>query len=126
MCGDLREAYDRLYLPYSPSGRGTCTEVDVRGRHEIGSLRSIGCSAHEADEQMVHLQYRHFLSRAEGAEVVVLPVGDHDHMGCFTDQVKLTHALVWDLDEAVKEVKLLGEHEELSQKIIELEAPCKK
>jgi hypothetical protein len=41
--------------------------------------------------------------------------------------VKLTHALVRDLDEAIKEVKLLGEHEEeLSQKIIELEALCKK
>jgi hypothetical protein len=48
-------------------------------------------------------------------------------MGCFTDQVKLTHTLVWDLDEAVKEVKLHGEHEEeSSQKIIELEALCKK
>jgi DNA repair exonuclease SbcCD ATPase subunit len=48
-------------------------------------------------------------------------------MGCFTNQVKLTHALVRDLDEAVKEVKLLGEHEEeLSQKITELEAQCKK
>jgi hypothetical protein len=42
-------------------------------------------------------------------------------MGCFTDQVKLTHALVQNLDEAVKEVKLLGEHgEESSQKIAEL------
>jgi hypothetical protein len=41
--------------------------------------------------------------------------------------VKLTHALVQDLDEAVKEVKLLGEHEEeSSQKTIELEALCKK
>jgi hypothetical protein len=48
-------------------------------------------------------------------------------MGCFTDQVKLTHALVQNLDEAVKEVKLLGEHEEeSSQKTIELEALCKK
>jgi chromosome segregation ATPase len=48
-------------------------------------------------------------------------------MGCFTDQVKLTHALVRNLDEAVKEVKLLGEHkEESSQKITELEALCKK
>jgi hypothetical protein len=47
-------------------------------------------------------------------------------MGCFTDQVKLTRALVQDLDEAIKEVKLLGEHEESSQKIIELEALCKK
>jgi hypothetical protein len=48
-------------------------------------------------------------------------------MGCFTNQVKLTHAFVRNLDEAVKEVKLLGEHEEeLSQKITELEALCMK
>jgi hypothetical protein len=48
-------------------------------------------------------------------------------MGCITDQVKLTHALVRDLDEAIKEVKLLGEHEEeSSQKITELETLCKK
>jgi vacuolar-type H+-ATPase subunit I/STV1 len=54
---------------------------------------------------------------------VVMPVGDYDHIGCFTDQVKLTRALVQTLDEAVKEVKLLGEHEEeSSQKITELEA----
>jgi hypothetical protein len=39
---------------------------------------------------------------------------DHDHIGCFADQVKLTRALVRDLDEAVKEVKLLGENEEES------------
>jgi hypothetical protein len=52
---------------------------------------------------------------------VELPVGDHDHIGCFTDQVKLTRALVRDLDEVVKEVKLLGENEEeSSQKITEL------
>jgi hypothetical protein len=58
---------------------------------------------------------------------VILPAGGNDRMGCFTDQVKLTHALVQDLDEAVREVKLLGEHEEeSSQKIIELEALCKK
>jgi hypothetical protein len=49
---------------------------------------------YEADEQMVHSQYHHFPSRSEGAEAVVLPARDHDHMGCFTDQVKLTHALV--------------------------------
>jgi hypothetical protein len=50
---------------------------------------------HEADEQMVHSQYYHFPSQAEeGEEVVILPTGDHDRMGCFTDQVKLTHALV--------------------------------
>jgi hypothetical protein len=83
---------------------------------------------HEADEQMAHSQYRHFLRRAEeGAEVVILLAGDHDRMGCFTDQVKLTRALVRDLDKVVKEVKLLGEHEEeLSQKITELKALCKK
>jgi hypothetical protein len=41
--------------------------------------------------------------------------------------VKLTRALVQDHDEAIKEVKLLGEHgEEASQKITELEALCKK
>jgi hypothetical protein len=58
---------------------------------------------------------------------MVLPAGDHDRMGCFTDQVKLTHALVRDLDEVVKEVMLLGEHEEeSSRKIMELEALCKK
>jgi hypothetical protein len=56
-----------------------------------------------------------------------MPAGDRDHIGCFTDQVKLTRALVRDLDEAVKEVNLLGEHEEeSSQKIIELEALCKR
>jgi hypothetical protein len=48
-------------------------------------------------------------------------------MGCFTDQVKLTRALVQNLDEVVKEVKLLGEHEEESSwKITELEALYKK
>jgi hypothetical protein len=56
-----------------------------------------------------------------------MPTGDHDHIGCFTDQVKLTRGLVRDLDEAVKDVKLLGEHEEeLSQKITKLEALCKR
>jgi hypothetical protein len=47
-------------------------------------------------------------------------------MGCFTNQVKLTRALLQDLVEAIKEVKLLGEHEdESSQKITELEALCR-
>jgi hypothetical protein len=75
---------------------------------------------------MAHSQYRHFPSRAEeGAEAVILPARGHDRMGYFTGQVKLTHALVQDLDEAVKEVKLLGEHEEeSSQKITKLEALC--
>jgi chromosome segregation ATPase len=57
----------------------------------------------------------------------MMPAVDRDHIGCFADQVKLTRALVRDLDEAVKEVKLLGEHkEESSQNIIELEALCKR
>jgi hypothetical protein len=62
---------------------------------------------------MEHSQYHHFPSRAgEGAEAVVMPVGDRNHIGCLADQVKLAHALVGDLDKAIKEVKLLGEHEE--------------
>jgi hypothetical protein len=82
---------------------------------------------HEANERMENSQYCHFLSQAKGAEAMVLPDADHDRIWCFTDLVKLTHALIWDLDEAVKEVKHLGEHEEeSSQKIMELEALCKK
>jgi predicted nuclease with TOPRIM domain len=77
---------------------------------------------------MEHSQYRHFPSCArEGVEAVVMPAGDRDHIGCFTDQVKLTRALVRDLDNVVKEVKLLGEHgEEARQRITELEALCKR
>jgi hypothetical protein len=48
----------------------------------------------------------------------MMPAGDRDHNGCFADQVKLTRALARalarDLDEAVEEVNLLGEHEEES------------
>jgi hypothetical protein len=56
-----------------------------------------------------------------------MPAGDRDHIGCFADQVKLTRALVQDLDEAIKEVMVLGEHEEeSSQKVMELEALCKR
>jgi hypothetical protein len=50
---------------------------------------------HEADERMAHSQYRHFSSRAEeGVKAEILPIRGHNHMGCFTDKVKLTHALV--------------------------------
>jgi hypothetical protein len=77
---------------------------------------------------MEHLQYHHFPSLTrEGAEAVVMPAGDCDCIGCFIDQVKLTRALVLDLDDTIKEVKLLGGHEEeSSQKITELEALCKR
>jgi hypothetical protein len=41
--------------------------------------------------------------------------------------VKVTHALVRDLDEIIKEVKLLGKNGvEASQKVTELEALCKR
>jgi hypothetical protein len=54
---------------------------------------------------------------------MVMPTRDHDCIGCFVDQVKLTHALVRDLDEAAKEGKVLEAHQEESgQEIIELEA----
>jgi hypothetical protein len=57
----------------------------------------------------------------------MMPAGDREHIGCFTDQVKLTRALVRDLDEAIKEVNLLGEHEEeSSRKFTEMEALCKR
>jgi hypothetical protein len=77
---------------------------------------------------MEQSQYRQFPSRArDGAGAVVMPAGDRDHIRCFADQVKLTQALVQDLDVAVKEVNLLEEHEEeSSQKITELEAVCKR
>jgi hypothetical protein len=64
------------------------------GMREV-AREALAVLQHEADEQMEHSQYRHFPSRAEeGAEAVILLAGDHDHLGCFTDQVKLTHALV--------------------------------
>jgi hypothetical protein len=98
-----------------------------RGMREA-AREALALLQHEVEEQMEHSQYRHFLSRTrEGAKAMVMPAGNHDHIGCFADQVKLTCALVQDLDEVMKEVKLLGEHdEESSQKIIELEALCKR
>jgi hypothetical protein len=58
---------------------------------------------------MEQSQYRRFPSRArEGAEAVVMPAGDYDHIGCFADQVKLTRALDRDLNETVMEFNLQG------------------
>jgi hypothetical protein len=122
-----RPMTDRIYrirqVVEAPAPRWTFkTGMREAAREPLAFLR------HEADKEMEHSQYCHFLSRAEeGAKAVILPAGGHDRMGCFTDQVKLTRALVRDPDEAVKEVKLLGEpEEELSQKITELEALCNK
>jgi hypothetical protein len=76
---------------------------------------------------MEQSQYYYLPSRAQGVEAVVMPTGDRDHIGYFIDQVKLSRALVRDLDKAIKGVNLLGEHkEESSQKITELEALCKR
>jgi hypothetical protein len=77
---------------------------------------------------MEQSQYHHFPSRAqEGVEAAMMPAGDRDHIGCFIAQVKLTRALVREIVEAVKEVNLLGEHEEeSSQKITEMEVLCKR
>jgi hypothetical protein len=50
---------------------------------------------HESKEQMEQSQYRHFPSHARGgAEAIMMPAIDRDHIGCFADQVKLTRALV--------------------------------
>jgi hypothetical protein len=102
--------------------------VDVQGRLREVAREALAILHHEVDEQMAHSQYRHFPSRAEeGAGAVILPAGGHDHMGCFTDHVKLTRVMVQNLDEAIKEVKLLGEHgEESSRKITELGALCQR
>jgi hypothetical protein len=45
------------------------------------SREALAVLHHEVDEQMAHLQYRHFPSRAEeGAGDVILPTGGHDHI----------------------------------------------
>jgi hypothetical protein len=50
---------------------------------------------HEEEDQMEHSQYCHFLSHTrDEAEAMVMPAGDHNRIGCFADQVKLTCALV--------------------------------
>jgi hypothetical protein len=97
------------------------------GMREV-AREALALLQHEVEEQMEELQYRHFPCRTrEGDEAVVIPAGDRNHIGCFTNQMKLTQALVQELNEAIKEVNLLGEYkEESSQKITELEALCKR
>jgi hypothetical protein len=56
---------------------------------------------------------------------VILAEG-RDQLGCLAIQVKITRALLRDLDEAMKEIQQLGNFgEEANQKITKLEAPCK-
>jgi hypothetical protein len=106
----------------------TTPKWTFKGGMREAAREALALLRHEAEEQMEQSQYHHFPRCArEGAEAVVMPIGNRDHIRCFANQVKLTRALVRDLDEAVKEVNLLGEHEEESnQKIIELEALCKR
>jgi hypothetical protein len=95
--------------------KATTPRWTFEGGMREAAREALALLRHEAEEQMEQTQYRHLPSRArEGAEAVVMPAGDRDHIGCFTDQVKLTRALVRDLDEVVMEVNLLGEHEEES------------
>jgi hypothetical protein len=79
---------------------------------------------HKGENQMEHSQYQHFLSRAhEGVDVVVLPVGDCDHVGCLSDQVKLTRALNEMLYQAMKDIHQFGNQgAETSPRITELES----
>jgi hypothetical protein len=57
---------------------------------------------------------------------VVLPAEGRDCVGCLSDQVKLTHALNKELNEAMKEICQLGDHgDEASRRITKLESPCK-
>jgi hypothetical protein len=107
--------------------KATTPRWTFEGGMREAAREALALLRHEAEEQIEQLQHRHFPSHTrEGAEAVVMPTGDHDQIGCFADQVKMTRALVRDIDTAVKEVSLLGEYEEeSSQKIIELEDVCK-
>jgi hypothetical protein len=62
-----------------------------KGGMREAAREALALPQHEAKEQMEQSQYHHFPSCArEGIEAIVMPAGDHDHIGCFTDKVKLT------------------------------------
>jgi hypothetical protein len=88
-----RPTIDRIHricqVVEAPTARWT-----LKGGMREATREALTVLQHEVGEQIAHSQGHHFPSQAKGAEVVVLPTGDHDCMGCFTDQVKLTHALV--------------------------------
>jgi hypothetical protein len=66
-----------------------------KGGMREAAREALALLQYEAEEQMEQSQYHHFPSHARGgAEAVVMPVADREHIGCFADQVKLTHALV--------------------------------
>jgi hypothetical protein len=69
----------------------TTTRWTFEGGMREAAREALALLRHEAEQQMEQSQYHHFPSRArEGAEAVVMPAGDRDHIGCFADQVKLT------------------------------------
>jgi hypothetical protein len=69
----------------------TTTRWTFEGGMREAAREALALLQHEVEEQMEQSQYHHFPSRAqEGAEAVVMPAGDRDHIGCFADQVKLT------------------------------------
>jgi hypothetical protein len=76
---------------------------------------------------MEHSEYRHFLSQArEEIDVVVVPTGGHDGMGCMLNQLKLTPTLNEELDQAMKDIRQFGNQgAESSRRITELESLCK-
>jgi hypothetical protein len=75
--------------------KATTPRWTFEGGMREAAREALALLQHEAEEQMEQSQYHHFPSCArEGAEAVLMPAGDHDHIGCFADQVKLTRALV--------------------------------
>jgi hypothetical protein len=61
----------------------------LRWKFEVGmreaAQESLSILWHQVSEQMAHSQFHQFPSRVEGAEAMLLPTGDHECMGCFTD-----------------------------------------
>jgi hypothetical protein len=95
------------------------SEKLVRGNHTLwkAQILAILCSA----------QLARFIEGTNPAQREKIKIKAQKGEDLEEVQVKLTRVLVRDLDEAVKEVNLLGEHEEeSSQKITELEALCKR
>jgi hypothetical protein len=75
--------------------KATTPRWTFEGGMREATREALALLRHEAEEQMEQSQYHHFPSHArEGAEADVMPAGDRDHIGCFTNQVKLTRALV--------------------------------
>jgi hypothetical protein len=74
--------------------KATTPTWTFKGGMREAAREALALLQHEVEEQMEQLQYVHFPCCArEGAKAVVMPTGDRDHIGCFTDQVKLTRAL---------------------------------